>query len=108
MCQASYMHSLRRGALDRVKSATACMHHKINIHSFNLLVSATKPPKLIPSQILQLYGIINLYKYAEHRVETDIDKRLTNRQTDKETDRLTDRQTDAQMIKCADMLLTQG
>ena len=71
MCRASYMHSLRRGALDRVKSTTACMHHMLsankNIHSFNLVVSAAKPPKLIPSQILQLYGIINLYKYAEHR-----------------------------------------
>ena len=42
--------------------------------NINLVVSVTKPPKLIPNQIFQLYGIINLYKYVEHRVETGIDK----------------------------------
>ena len=58
------MYSLRRGALDRAKSTTACIMSlrvacKIILVDFNLAVSTltAKLPNLIPCQIFRLYGI---------------------------------------------------
>ena len=71
------MYSLRRGAPDRAKSATACITSlcvasKMILAGFNLAVSTLTPklPNLIPHQIFQLYGmrIILASIWTEHGI----------------------------------------